>query len=392
MRRRGSEASRAGDRRLPPAPRGEGPAPGTPVEGGGARRGSAGTREMRASDFDYALPESLIAQVPTAERAAARMLAVDGESGALEHLRFRDLPARLASGDLLVLNDTRVVPARLFGRKESGGRVEVLLDRQLDRRHALAHLRASRRPRAGSCIAFGDGYRVRVAGWREALALLELIEGDGFDSLMAREGRLPLPPYIRREVEAIDHERYQTVYAARPGAVAAPTAGLHFDEAVLARLGEAGVETACITLHVAAGTFAPLRRDLVEGQRLHSERVHVSPALCDAVAATRERGGRVVAVGTTSVRALETASLSGRLQPFEGETDLFIRPGFAFRTVQVLLTNFHLPRSTLLMLVCAFGGTRRVLGAYREAVRRTYRFYSYGDAMLVTRAANAAAA
>ena len=239
--------------------------------------------------------------------------------------------------------------------------------------------------------AFGDGYRARVAGWREALALLELIEGEGFDCLMAREGRLPLPPYIRREVEAIDHERYQTVYAARPGAVAAPTAGLHFDEAMLARLGEAGVETACITLHVAAGTFAPLRGDAVEGQRLHSERVRVSPALCDAVAATRERGGRVVAVGTTSVRALETASLSGRLQPFEGETDLFIRPGFAFRTAQVLLTNFHLPRSTLLMLVCAFGGTRCVLDAYREAVRRAYRFYSYGDAMLVTRAANAAA-
>ena len=232
---------------------------------------------------------------------------------------------------------------------------------------------------------------MRVSGWREELALLELIEGDDLDRLMARDGHLPLPPYIRREAEAIDHLRYQTVYAAHPGAVAAPTAGLHFDEAVLAELGKAGVETACLTLHVAAGTFAPLREEVVDGQRLHPERVHVSQALCDAVATTRERGGRVVAVGTTSVRALETASLSGRLRPYEGDTDLFIRPGFAFRTVQALLTNFHLPRSTLLMLVCAFGGSRRVLGAYRQAVRRAYRFYSYGDAILVTRGSNAAA-
>ena len=348
-------------------------------------------REMRASDFDYALPESLIAQVPIVDRAAARMLALDAESGALEDLCFRDLPGRLASGDLLILNDTRVVPARLFGHKESGGRVEVLLDRQLDRRRALARLRASRRPRPGTRIAFGERYRVRVSGWREELALLELVEGDDFERLMVREGHLPLPPYIRREADALDHRRYQTVYATRPGAVAAPTAGLHFDETVLARLGAAGVEVARLTLHVAGGTFAPLRGDVVEGQRLHPEWVNVSQALCDAVAATRERGGRVVAVGTTSVRALETASLSGRLRPCEGDTDLFIRPGFVFRTVDALLTNFHLPRSTLLMLVCAFGGSRRVLDAYRHAVRRAYRFYSYGDAMLVTRSSDAAA-
>ena len=340
---------------------------------------------MRVSDFDYALPASLIAQAPLAERAAARMLELDTHTGACRDARFRDLPRRLRRGDLLVLNDTRVLPARLFARKESGGRVEVLLERRLGPRRWLAQVRASRRPRVGTCIDFEGGYRARAAAWCEELLLMELIEGDDIDRLMLRHGHVPLPAYIRREAQALDTERYQTVYAARPGAVAAPTAGLHFDEEVLGRLGEVGIETACLTLHVAAGTFRPLRGEQVDGQRLHRERVHVSQALCDAVAATRERGGRVVAVGTTSVRALETASASGRLCPYEGETALFIRPGFAFRTVQALLTNFHLPRSTLLMLVCAFGGTRQVLDAYRHAVSAAYRFYSYGDTMLITR-------
>ena len=338
---------------------------------------------MRASDFDYELPASRIAQYPAAERSGARLLELDAGAETLRDGSFRELPERLARGDLLVLNDTRVVPARLFGRKESGGRVEVLLEKRLDPRRALALLRASRRPRAGTCIEFQGGYRARVAGWRDELALLELVAGDDLEGLMTRHGSVPLPPYIRREAESMDDVRYQTVYAANPGAVAAPTAGLHFDESVLARLGEAGVETARLTLHVAAGTFAPLREDVVDNQRLHAERVHVSQALCDAVAAARTRGGRVVAVGTTSVRALETASQSGRLCPYDGETDLFIRPGFVFRSVDGLLTNFHLPRSTLLMLVCAFGGTRIVLDAYRHAVRSDYRFYSYGDAMLI---------
>ena len=344
---------------------------------------------MRASDFDYELPASRIAQFPATERSAARMLELDPGSGALRDGSFRDLPGRLERGDLLVLNDTRVLPARLFGRKESGGRVEVLLERRLGPRRALALLRASRRPRAGTCIGFEGGYRARVAAWRADLALLELVEGDDLEGLMACHGRLPLPPYIKREAEALDEVRYQTVYASQPGAVAAPTAGLHFDEAVFARLREAGIETARLTLHVAAGTFAPLRDDVVDGQRLHAERIHVSQDLCEAVAATRERGGRVIAVGTTSVRALETASRSGRLRPYDGESDLFIRPGFVFRTVQALLTNFHLPRSTLLMLVCAFGGTRHVLRAYRHAVQGDYRFYSYGDAMLIVRGRNA---
>ena len=344
---------------------------------------------MRASDFDYELPASRIAQYPATERSAARMLELDAGSGALRDGSFRDLPDRLERGDLLVLNDTRVLPARLFGRKESGGRVEVLLERRLDPRRGFALLRASRRPRAGTDIVFEGGYRARVAEWRGDLALLELVEGDDLDGLMARHGSLPLPPYIKRAAETLDDVRYQTVYAARPGAVAAPTAGLHFDEAVLARLREAGIETAFLTLHVAAGTFAPVREDIVDNQRLHAEHVHVSRDLCDAVAAARERGGRVIAVGTTSVRALETASRSGQLHPYDGESDLFIRPGFVFRTVQALLTNFHLPRSTLLMLVCAFGGTRHVLDAYRYAVRGAYRFYSYGDAMLILRARNA---
>lgn len=343
---------------------------------------------MRASDFDYELPASRIAQFPAAERSSARLLELDPENGALQDGSFRDLPDRLEQGDLLVLNDTRVLPARLFGRKESGGRVEVLLERRRGPRCAFALLRASRRPRAGTGIVFEGGYRVRVAAWRDDLALLELIEGDDLDGLMARNGKLPLPPYIKRETETLDEARYQTVYAASPGAVAAPTAGLHFDEPVFTRLREAGIETARLTLHVAAGTFAPPREDVVDDQRLHAERVHISQELCDAVTATRERGGRVIAVGTTSVRALETASRSGRLRPYDGETDLFIRPGFVFRTVQALLTNFHLPRSTLLMLVCAFGGTRHVLDAYRHAVKSAYRFYSYGDAMLILRARN----
>ena len=344
---------------------------------------------MRASDFDYELPASRIAQFPVADRASAHMLELDADSGTLRDSRFRSLPERLARGDLLILNDTRVLPAKLLGRKESGGKVEVLLARQLGPRRALALVRASRRPRAGTCIVLEGGHRARVAAWREELALLEIVEGDDLPRLMARHGRLPLPPYIKRDADATDQVRYQTVYAAKPGAVAAPTAGLHFDETVLARLARAGVQTVCLTLHVAAGTFAPLREDVVDGQRLHPERVHVSQDLCDAVAATRERGGRVVAVGTTTVRALEAASRSGQLCPFDGETDLFIRPGFVFRTVQALLTNFHLPRSTLLMLVCAFGGTRLVLDAYRHAVHRAYRFYSYGDAMLIMRGRNA---
>ena len=346
---------------------------------------------MRASDFDFHLPECRIAQFPAPERASARMLEFDAGNGSLRDANFRELPDRLEPGDLLVLNDTRVMAARLFGRKESGGRVEVLLERRLGPCCGLALLRASRRPREGSRIVFEGGYRARVAEWRKELALFELVEGDDLDGLMARHGSLPLPPYIRREAEAVDDVRYQTVYAANPGAVAAPSAGLHFDESVLARLREARIETACLTLHVAAGTFAPLREDIVDGQRLHPERVHVSQALCDAVAATRERGGRVVAVGTTSVRALETASLSGSLRPYDGDTDLFIRPGFDFRTVQALLTNFHLPRSTLLMLVCAFGGTRLVLDAYRHALRSAYRFYSYGDVMLIMRGRHASA-
>ena len=347
---------------------------------------------MHLSDFDYDLPASLIAQMPLGERASSRMLELDAESGSLRDGRFRDLPQRLRRGDLLVLNDTRVLPARLFGRKESGGRVEALVERSLGPRHALALLRASRRPRAGTGLVFEGGHRARVVEWREEMALLELVEGGDLEELMAGHGHLPLPPYIKRAPQALDRVRYQTVYASHPGAVAAPTAGLHFDEAVLDALGAAGIETARLTLHVAAGTFRPLRAEAVDGQRLHPEWFRVSRALCEAVAAARARGGRVVAVGTTSVRALETASRSGRLLPCEGDTDLFIRPGFVFRTVQGLLTNFHLPRSTLLMLVCAFAGTRRVLDAYRHAVRSAYRFYSYGDAMLVIRGCASCAA
>ena len=347
----------------------------------GRSRGGA----MREADFHYELPESLIAQFPLPERSASRLLELDADTGVLRDGFFSELPRRLRRGDLLVLNDTRVLPARLFGRKESGGRVEVLLERRLSPRRWLALVRASRRPRAGTCIRFESGYRARVRAWRGDLIELDLIEGGDLDTLLARHGHLPLPPYIKRTPQESDRARYQTVYAARQGAVAAPTAGLHFDERLLDALGDAGMEIAYLTLHVSAGTFRPLRGGRIDGHRLHAERLQVPPALCDAVAATRERGGRIVAVGTTTTRALESASASGVLQPCDGETDLFIKPGFAFRIVDLLITNFHLPRSTLLMLVCAFGGTRQVLAAYRHAVNAAYRFYSYGDAMLVTR-------
>ena len=340
---------------------------------------------MRAADFHYELPESLIAQFPLPRRSASRMLELDADTGALRDGIFCELPRRLRRGDLLVLNDTRVLPGRLLGRKESGGRVEVLLERRLSPQRWLALVRASKRPRAGTCMDFEGGYRARVVARREDLIELMLIEGKDLDTLLERHGRLPLPPYIKRAPQPSDQARYQTVYAARPGAVAAPTAGLHFDEPLLGELAQAGIETACLTLHVAAGTFQPLRDESIDGQRLHAERVHVSPALCDAIAVARKRGGRIVAVGTTTARALETASASGVLRPCDGETDLFIKPGFRFHSVDALVTNFHLPRSTLLMLVCAFGGIRQVRAAYHHAVNAAYRFYSYGDAMLITR-------
>ena len=341
---------------------------------------------MLRSDFHYDLPPELIAQHPTARRSASRLLFLERNEGAVEDLRFDDLPALLDPGDLLIFNDTRVMPARLLGNKaDTGGRVEVLVERVLDARRVLAHLRASKGARSGTLIAFGKdiGASMRVTG--RAGALYELsMEGNGTVwDLMQRVGHVPLPPYVRRPDSEEDVERYQTVYARVPGAVAAPTAGLHFDGTMLDKLKAHGVVSAYVTLHVGAGTFQPVRSDRVEDHVMHREYVEVGEACCAAIGAARARGARVVAVGTTSVRALETASRGGEEQPFCGETGIFIYPGYRFRSVDALLTNFHLPESTLLMLVCAFAGTDAVLAAYRHAVQQRYRFFSYGDAMFI---------
>ena len=337
---------------------------------------------MKRSDFHYDLPPALIAQRPAEPRSASRLLGVEG----LRDLRMNEFPSLLNPGDLLVFNDTRVIPARLFGEKDSGGKVEILIERLLDDDGVLAQMRASKSPRAGGRITIlgadgdfdvlgrdGEFYRLQ---WRGPLRLLDLLE---------RAGHMPLPPYIERADESADRDRYQTVFARQPGAVAAPTAGLHFDEPLLQAVRARGVATATLTLHVGAGTFQPLRSDDLSQHVMHAERYEITPELCAAVESTRQRGGRVVSVGTTVTRALESAAADGALKPGAGETRLFITPGYPFRVVDALLTNFHLPESTLLMLVCAFAGYEPVMAAYRHAVASSYRFFSYGDAMWLSK-------
>lgn len=336
---------------------------------------------LTLADFDYALPPELIAQAPLPQRSASRLLVLDG--GRCKDARFVDLPQWLRSGDLLVMNDSRVLHARLLGRKASGGQVEVLVERLLDHGTALAQVRASKSPQPGSRLWLEDALDVEVLG-REGEFYRLQFSGDAAE-LIERHGRLPLPPYIERAAGAPDEERYQTVYARDKGSVAAPTAGLHFDEAVLARLRDMGVGTACVTLHVGAGTFQPVRVSNLAEHRMHTERYVLPQATADAIAATRARGGRVVAVGTTSLRALESAALSGELKVGAGETALFVTPGFEFRVADMLITNFHLPKSTLLMLVSAFAGLEEMRVAYRHAIDARYRFFSYGDAMLLER-------
>jgi S-adenosylmethionine:tRNA ribosyltransferase-isomerase len=339
---------------------------------------------MKLSDFQFDLPEELIAQYPLAERSASRLLCLDRHSGALEDSQFTGLPARLAPGDLLVFNDTRVIPARLYGFKDTGGRVEILIERMTGERTCLAQMRASKSPREDALIRLDDGSRLRVKGRQSPFYLLELdSQGEKLDAVLDRVGHMPLPPYIQRADESLDAERYQTVYARRPGAVAAPTAGLHFDADVLNALEQRGVETTRVTLHVGAGTFQPVRTEKIEDHAMHAEYLEVSLENCDAIARTRNRGGRVIAVGTTAVRSLETAASGGDLAPFSGDTRLFIYPGYSFRVVDGLVTNFHLPGSSLLMLISALAGRQEVLAAYRHAVASRYRFFSYGDAMLI---------
>ncbi len=341
------------------------------------------SRAMQRRDFHYDLPEELIAQHPPEVRGASRLLCLGAGEVPADH-RFEALPDLLRQGDLLVFNDTRVIPARLFGIKSTGGKVEVLVERVLDEHRILAQVRASKPLRTGGLLMLEGQVEAEMLGRQGDLFELRFNDPRPVFAILEKIGRMPLPPYITRAAEGEDSERYQTVYASRPGAVAAPTAGLHFTAPLLAHLNAMGVQTAFVTLHVGAGTFQPMRSERVEDHHMHAEYVEVSAAVCEQVRATRARGGRVIAVGTTAVRSLESASRVGTIQPFQGDTDIFIYPGYRFVSVDALITNFHLPESTLLMLVCAFGGYRRVMEAYRHAIEQRYRFFSYGDAMFVT--------
>ncbi len=334
---------------------------------------------MRLADFDYDLPDELIARFPAEERRGSRLLVVGNR---VDDRVFADLPSVLREGDLLVFNDTRVIPARLTGQKATGGRVELLIERIETGTRALVMLKASKTPKADSEIRFAAGISARVLG-REG-EFFELEFSMPVADVLAAQGDVPLPPYLGRDAESADSERYQTVYAKSPGAVAAPTAGLHFDEAMLEETLALGVRHAWLTLHVGAGTFQSLRHDDVDANRLHAERVIVSEDAARAVRDTQAAGGRVIAIGTTAVRSLEAAAENGSVEAFDGETELFIKPGYRFRAVDAMLTNFHLPQSSLLMLVSAFAGHERILAAYRHAVEQRYRFFSYGDAMFLT--------
>jgi S-adenosylmethionine:tRNA ribosyltransferase-isomerase len=338
---------------------------------------------LKKSDFVFELPPELIAQAPLAERSASRLLLLDVAAKSRQDRMFRDLPEFLQPGDLLVFNDTRVLPARLYGRKDTGGAVEILIERVTGAHEAVVQLGVSKKPKEGGRIELADGSHAVVLGRDEGFYRLRFEAPEPLEKLLLNLGEMPLPPYIERHADASDMERYQTVYAREPGAVAAPTAGLHFDEATLQRLRERGVEFGYITLHVGAGTFQPVRADDLKDHHMHTEWLNVGSYLIGQIQRTRANGGRVIAVGTTVVRALESASKDGELYPFAGETQIFIFPGYQFSSIDGLLTNFHLPQSTLLMLVSALAGREFILDSYRHAVEQRYRFFSYGDAMLI---------
>ena len=338
---------------------------------------------LKKSDFHFDLPRELIAQAPLAERSASRLLVVDARSGSLDDRHFRDLPDLVHEHDLLVFNDTRVLQARLFGRKDTGGAVEILIERIIGSHDALAQIGVSKKPREGSRIILGDGSEISVRGREGEFYRLHFETAEPLEKLLARLGRMPLPPYIARDADGDDDARYQTVYARAPGAVAAPTAGLHFDATLLATLRERGVDFGYVTLHVGAGTFQPVRHDRLEDHVMHREWLNVGAELIEKMRRARARGGRVIAVGTTVVRALESALRDGEVKPFSGETQIFIFPGYRITSIDALITNFHLPESTLLMLVSAYAGRELMLDAYRHAIEQRYRFFSYGDAMLI---------
>lgn len=340
---------------------------------------------MRTTDFDFYLPDTLIAQFPTKQRTASRLLRLDGKTGALSDALFIDLPNFIAPGDLLVFNNTKVIKARLAGTKGTGGKIEALIERVIDHHHALAQIKASRSPKPGSKLFFADAFEAEVTERQDDLFLLTINHESDWLDLLDQYGSLPLPPYIEHDADAQDDERYQTVYAEQPGAVAAPTAGLHFDEAMLDRLKAHDVNIAYVTLHVGAGTFQPVRVDNIAEHKMHSERYSVPEETVALIKATQAKGNKVTAIGTTSMRALESAARSGELLAGSGDTDIFITPGYEFKVVERILTNFHLPKSTLLMLVSAFAGFNHIQQAYQHAVTQQYRFFSYGDAMLIER-------
>ncbi len=340
---------------------------------------------MKLKDFHYELPKDLIAQVPKDNRTGSRLLMVDGRTGDIVDRQFSDVIDLLEPGDLLVMNNTRVIPARLLGQKETGGKVEVLIERVMNDHQVLAQVRASKSPKPGSRLLFDEGVEAVVQDRRDDFFRLEFKGENNVVSILERIGKIPLPPYIEREDDKSDHERYQTVYASEQGAVAAPTAGLHFDQELLDKLADKGVKFAFVTLHIGAGTFQPVRVTDIRQHKMHKEWIQVDSEVVAEINRTRQAGKRVIAVGTTTVRSLETAALKGKLRKFEGETDIFIYPGFEFKTVDALITNFHLPESTLLMLVCAFAGYDTIMRAYQHAVSERYRFFSYGDALFINR-------
>ncbi len=338
---------------------------------------------MLTRDFSYRLPKKLIAQYPSAERGGDRLLVV-GPSGRFRDAAFRQLPDYLQAGDLIVLNDTRVLPARLFARKETGGKVEIMLERICDEKRLLAQLHGARSLAPGALLQLDDNISLRVVERRGRLFLLDYAGKESLTRIFERLGHVPLPPYINRDDNNLDRERYQTVFAEHPGAVAAPTAGLHFSEEILKTLATNGIDNVRLTLHIGAGTFQPVRVDNITEHHMHKEYMNLSDAAVDRIRATKNNGGRIIAVGTTVVRGLETAAQDGVLKAYRGDTDIFIYPGFHFNIVDMILTNFHLPESTLLMLVCAFSGKNNIMAAYQHAIDKEYRFYSYGDGMLLT--------
>lgn len=337
---------------------------------------------MKTSDFNFDLPNELIARFPLVQRSSSRLLSLNKQTGDVSHGHFRDLLEFFNAGDLIVFNNTKVIPARLYGAKLSGGKLEALIERVTGEHEALAHVRSSRSPKPGSRILL-EGVEVEVVGREGALFHLRFLDERPIITVLEEVGHMPLPPYMERDEIDSDRDRYQTVYAQKPGAVAAPTAGLHFDDELLAELKGKGVNFAFVTLHVGAGTFQPVKVENIEEHHMHSEYIEVSEEVAQAVKATRAAGNKVVAVGTTSVRSLESASQNGEIEPFNGESEIFIYPGYVFKSVDAIITNFHLPESTLIMLVSAFAGRENTMAAYNEAVQQQYRFFSYGDAMLL---------